>query len=131
MSCDPEALAVLQVVKDQILTSPAAWTKGSYARSANGVPIGRADSPQAASFCLVGACKRASEMVGASFRTLARAQACLDIKISAFRGGFTTISFNDDPATTFQDIQDFLDFVLKQEKKEPNGGTTESPERGA
>lgn len=84
-----------------ILTDESKWTKKTFARNNSGHRV-KATDPNAVRFCLFGAADRASQIDPANnqIHLLSMAEAEL--------GGKSISEFNDDPKTTFADIQAFL-----------------------
>lgn len=83
----------------ELLTDESKWTKGVYARTAEGH---RADSskPEAVVFCLLGAIHRCYSHLG-KHEVVKRVEKELS--------GRSPCNWNDDPATTFADVRSLIE----------------------
>lgn len=109
---------ILEALKTtaQILAKPEHWCKGSSAKDVGGFSCD-ADSPDAHSFCILGALSRANPgpgifdskpylyLLGALFRFMETSNSAV-------------AEFNDSPSTTFEDVSKFLAFATDQREKE-------------
>lgn len=99
----------------QVLSSEDKWTRGHFARNSNGEPCS-IQGDYATCFCLMGACNKAIKLY------------CHDLLLHAvekYSGKFRPIAeFNDDPETTFQDIQNVLNIM---EELETNDQILDTP----
>ena len=108
MVTDDDKRRILLKIRE-ILSSKDNWTKGEAARDASGEYVGVL-SPSACSFCLTGAFYRAEYLV--TRRTTASfAGSWLDrrhrMRFPDWPGD--AVDWNDDPATTHDDIIAFLE----------------------
>ena len=85
------------MIPSELLAKPEHWTKGSYARDANGLPT-EIFGPSAVSFCLIGALKKCCVLDG---------ETILDSLIKA-RGFRSVADFNDRPNTTHDHVLSIL-----------------------
>lgn len=123
--CDYPALTVIRAVRDQVLVDESRWTKGQFAQDVDGESIS-STANGAVKFCLLGACRRAAVLTKGGYAASIGAEECLGGNVPRFTGQYiTVVSFNDNIDTTFQDIKNFLNFVLGEET---DGGKTESSE---
>lgn len=105
---------ILTKVKEKI-SNPEHWAKGAMFKDENGIPT--SFSSQACSFCIVGAVS--SFIVFKEKEKDVRITKVLDIlydnviKYTQFK---SIGRFNDHPYTTHEDVMDFLDIVINQEK---------------
>lgn len=108
----------------ELLSDPGRWTKGRYARTADGLNV----SPHreaATCFCLVGAIKRSTANNDQ--------EDSVDDAISATlrsRGFFEgVINFNDRPETTHADVLKLLDETAEHLREHTDDQTPARPQR--
>ena len=109
----------------ETLNDASKWIKGSYARTAqNGESVGCSD-PSATCFCMVGALrncrvKNKREDAVNEYSAIEEAIKIHSQPLSKYHGvNFHDIpSFNDHPATTFEDVQEVLNIAEKLSNKE-------------
>jgi hypothetical protein len=77
-----------------LIDTPEKWTRGAAARDASGASLSIGQWPEAASFCIVGACHVATGIVGES-GIEARRNACYAIGRAATGRDAWPASFND------------------------------------
>lgn len=134
--CTPEALEVIKVVRDEVLTGPERWTQGSYTADESGLPTSGSAYDAAPRYCLVGAVRRAAKLIvtrngsddgsdDGHFSRAYRAEKCLNGVLGAGGGAIT---FNDNYKTTFEDVRALLNKALE---KGTDGGTTTGSEASA
>lgn len=87
----------------ELLAKPEAWTKGAYARDAEGQNV-HAEDEEAVSFCLDGALRRCYVACSEAYY-----QANERILDAIPEGFFTPISFNDFHRTTHADVLALLE----------------------
>lgn len=106
-----ETIEILRGARE-LLADPSKWTKGVHARDQQGAIVHCID-PDAISFCMGGAVDRqccADERYTASPEYQAACGALLD----ALKVHRNVVDFNDDPATTHQDMLDLFDEAIKK-----------------
>jgi hypothetical protein len=89
------------------LSNPEAWTKHSKAKDRYGAAVGY-NSPEACSWCLLGAIQRESADSRQDDHVIYRMRSF----IRADRRDRFLVSINDNPRTTHQDILKWLDTVI-------------------
>ena len=110
-------------VMKELLVDSTKWTKGAYARTANGDPCAYTDS-NVSCFCLIGAmrhCKdkydipRPSQLTNTVDKYINEVLPSRKVNIYPAYASESTASFNDYPQTTFEHIKEFLDLLEKLE----------------
>lgn len=113
------AIQIIQGVR-KLLDKPESWTKRTFVRDAEGLPLTFVDDVRACSWCLLGAfhasgdtniLRKNFEMyINFSYEETNKAHiACNSILMEMGHG--TLSVFNDEPATTHADVLNFLEKV--------------------
>ncbi len=116
------AVDLLHIV-DQVLATPDCWIKGVMRRDKNGKrPMLDRD---AVAWCLGGALCSAMDRIPRTGEDVDTANKMLHDAVSEVSGGKYKhfVNFNDDPATTFDDIKRVIQIAISYEIQSPDGGT--------
>jgi hypothetical protein len=103
----------------EILSDESHWTKGEYARRADGAPCS-SWSPRATRFCLLGARSKAIGITPGNIVLTATQQQTGEAITTLLEDviGCGVALFNDAPETTFAHVQDVLRLALEKAQKE-------------
>jgi hypothetical protein len=107
---------VLRVVQEEVLTSPARWTKGVFARDKEGFGV-HAISIYATCWCFYGAIRKACHLLELTSLESAQAEDALAAAGSDKLHQQSVVTWQDSSQRTFEDMQQFLT-KLREDCKE-------------
>lgn len=117
MPAPQTASDILQKARE-LISKPEAWTKGSFARDAEGRTVRDINDDRATCWCLLGAVSKSTRDLSMGNQEYRDARFCLRCAVGARCGlgdadsPLTTASFNDDPHTTHADILAVFDDAI-------------------
>ena len=114
----PETLAIA-IEARKVLQSPKAWTKGTFARDADGNKVSSYDK-NAVCWCLEGAIHKASDSLRGHSTEIWNV---MDEFLKEKYGYSSMVAYNDHTLREHSDIVRMLDsFIKEAEKEKPNVG---------
>lgn len=101
------------IAEKQLLSDPACWTKGEFARDKNGVAVNEY-SPDAVCWCQHGVIYKVVNDIRFSQVVNWSQMRILKDNIASTLGFHHAVAFNDYPATTHADLMDFYDKCIER-----------------